>query len=211
MIKPIRLATALTLLCLASSMATAQTPAPDPDQVVKELFWGQLMAEGGETFFCQQPFSNKGFTVTEGYIYPLSHVRNALRCGTPSQCEKLEAYRRIAGDLHNMVPVQSRIEVWRRNAKYDELGDNAALKDCGMRESTQFIEPPDRIKGDIARAVAYMVQTYDLPWPGMTSIFVEWSRLDPPDPKEVARNQAITELQGQGNPFVENPEALQAL
>ncbi|MDX1635663.1 MAG: endonuclease [Marinobacter sp.] len=201
------IATALVLLCLSGTPA-AQTPAADPETVVRDLFWGQLMANGGETFFCKQPFTRKGFTVTEGHIYPLSHVRNALKCGTPTQCEKLDQYRRIAADLHNLVPVQSRIEMWRRNAKYDELGDSASEKDCGMRESTQFIEPPQQIKGDIARTIAYMVQSYGLPWLGLKSTYVEWNRIDPPDEKELARDLAIAGLQGQGNAFVTDPGSL---
>lgn len=207
MITQLRLVSAVMLLCLAP-LAAGQDSSAHPDQVVKNLFWGQLMAGGGETFFCRKPFSSKGFTVTEGYVYPLSHVRNALKCGTPTQCEKLDTYRRIASDLHNIVPVQTRVEMRRRNAMYNELGQSVPENECGMRESTQFVEPRDAIKGDIARIMAYMVQTYDLPWLGMMTSFLEWSRIDPPDARELERSQAIAELQGRDNPFVLDPGSM---
>lgn len=183
----------------------------DPEQTVEQQFWGKLYVDGGETFFCNKHFDRKGFLISEGYVYPLSHVRNALRCGTPRQCEKDDRYRQIASDLHNMVPVQSRVEMRRRNAKFEQLASSTPVSDCGIRESTQFIEPPQRIKGDVARTVAYMVNTYDLPWVGAVTIFRDWNELDPPDDIELTRHNRILELQGNANPFVREPARMAQL
>lgn len=183
----------------------------DPDLVLTEQFWGQLYAEGGYTFFCNSAFSKKGFVVSNGYVYPLAHVRNALRCGTPSQCEKDDRYRQIASDLHNIVPIQSRVEMRRRNAKYEQLAATAPLGECDIKESTQFIEPPLRVKGDVARTVAYMVSTYDLPWVGAVSVFQDWNELDPPDDSELTRHNRIVDIQGNANPFVQEPARMAQL
>ena len=201
----------IALLCpllWAGPLPAADVTTPSPETVIEERFWGQLHAEGGKTFFCDTPFTSKGFLITQGYVYPLSHVRTALRCGTPRQCEKDERYRRIASDLHNMVPVQSRVEMRRRNTKYEQLTESTPVGECEIRESTQFIEPPGRIKGDVARIVAYMVDTYHLPWLGTAVTFQSWNELDPPDDTELTRHRRIRDLQGNTNRFVTSPEQM---
>lgn len=187
--------------------AMAQKTFSDPDETASDIFWKQLYADGGVTFFCQKPFTGKSFLVTQGYIYPMSYVRNALHCGTPSQCEReSEKYRYIASDLHNMIPVQNKIEMRRRNAEYAQLGERVAAEECGIRAGFQNIEPPDRIKGDVARSVFYMVKTYDLPLIGADQVFANWDKEDPPDDSELARNKRIKELQGNDNPFISSPD-----
>lgn len=192
-----------------SGLCTAQTLFSDPDKTANDVFWHELYKDGGVTFFCQKPFKGKSFLLSTGYIYPLSHVRNALHCGTPSQCERdSDTYRYIASDLHNLIPVETRIEMRRRNAKYAQLGDRVASGDCGIREGVQNIEPPDNIKGDVARAVSYMVHTYDLPMIGSPQVFANWDQADPPDDAELTRNKRINELQGNDNPFVSGTEQM---
>ncbi len=204
----------LLTLCalLASSLVSSQnTRFSDPNAVVQNEFWGKLHAQGGTSFFCETPFTSKGFLITDGYIYPLAQVRSALDCGTSSQCADDDRYRQIASDLHNVVPVRSRIEMRRRNARYEELGSASRPDECGIRESAQFFEPPEQVKGDIARTVAYMVDTYDLPWAGSTGVFKSWSSMDPPDDRELTRHRQIAEIQGNENPFVLVPGRLENL
>ncbi len=200
------------ILLLVPPLSNGQnTRFSDPDTVVRDQFWGTLYSDGGTSFFCRTPFKNKGFTMTEGHIYPLAAVRSALGCGTSSQCGRDDRYRQIASDLHNMVPVTSRVEMRRRNARYEELSAGAREDECGNRESAQFFEPPGEVKGDVARAVAYMVDTYDLPWVGASSVFKSWNRMDPPDDHELTRHRLVSELQGNENPFIMNPERLENL
>ncbi|MCL7946054.1 endonuclease [Marinobacter sp. ATCH36] len=203
----------LTLsILLASSLVSSQnTRFSDPDTVIQNEFWGKLYAQGGASFFCETPFTSKGFLLTDGYIYPLAQVRSALDCGTSSQCADDDRYRQIASDLHNIVPVRSRVEMRRRNARFEELGAVARPDECGIRESAQFFEPPERVKGDVARTVAYMVETYDLPWAGATRVFEGWNRLDPPDDRELTRHRQVADIQGNENPFVLDPERLENL
>ncbi|NMT65435.1 endonuclease [Marinobacter orientalis] len=203
----------LTLsVLLASSLVSSQnTRFSDPETVVQNEFWGKLHARGGTSFFCETPFTSKGFLLTEGYIYPLAQVRSALDCGTTSQCANHDRYRQIASDLHNMVPVRNRIEMRRRNARYEELGSTGKPDECDIRESAQFFEPPHRVKGDVARTVAYMVDTYDLPWAGASGVFKSWNRMDPPDDRELTRHRQVAEIQGNENSFVLEPGRLENL
>ncbi|AOY87059.1 endonuclease I [Marinobacter salinus] len=203
--------TTLSFLCTASIVIGQNTRFSDPDTVIKEQFWGNLYAEGGKSFFCSTPFTRKGFILTDGYVYPLADIRSALDCGTSRQCERDNRYRQIASDLHNMIPVRSRTEMQRRSVRYENLGETINRDDCGIRESAGFFEPPELVKGDIARTVAYMVDTYDLPWLGSTPVFQGWSRLDPPDDTELTRHRRIAEIQGNENPFVTNPSRMEQL
>lgn len=199
----------LALLITSGAVIGQNVRFSDPETVIKEQFWGNLYADGGTSFFCNTPFERKGFLLTDGYVYPLADIRTALDCGTSRQCEKDNRYRQIASDLHNMVPVRSRIEMQRRNVRYDDIGAAAKPNDCGIRESAQFFEPPEHVKGDVARTVAYMVDTYGLPWLGSTSVFQGWNRLDPPDDTELTRHRRVAQIQGNENPFVTDPERME--
>lgn len=207
----LQLSSALLLLCAAGLVIGQNTRFSDPDTVIKDQFWGNLYAQGGHSFFCNTKFSSKGFVLTDGYVYPLGDVRTALDCGTSRECEQDNRYRQIASDLHNMVPVRTRTEMARRNVRYEDLGESVSTDECGMRESAGFFEPPKRVKGDVARTVAYMVDTYGLPWLGAKPVFKGWNRLDPPDDTELTRHRRIAEIQGNENPFVTDAERLERL
>ncbi|MDL0432084.1 endonuclease [Marinobacter sp. TBZ242] len=201
----------LSVLLVSSMVSSQNTRFSDPATVVQDEFWGKLYADGGTSFFCETPFTSKGFLLTDGYIYPLAQVRRALECGTSSQCASDDRYRQIASDLHNIVPVRNRTEMRRRNALYEELGPSGKPDECGIRQSAQFFEPPEKVKGDVARTVAYMVDTYNLPWAGATSVFKNWNRMDPPDDGELTRHRRIAEIQGNENPFVLEPDRMENL
>lgn len=203
--------TALGLLLTTTLVIGQNTRFSDPETVVSEHFWGNLYANGGKSFFCDNAFTSKGFVLTDGYVYPLADVRSALDCGTSRQCEQNNRYRQIASDMHNMIPVRSRTEMGRRNARYEDLGSSVSGDECGIRQSAQFFEPPVRVKGDVARTLAYMVDTYNLPWLGSSAVFKGWNRLDPPDDGELTRHRRIAEIQGNDNPFVTTPETMERL
>ena len=105
----------------------------------------------------------------------------------------------------------------RGNKYYDNTTDRASW--C----------PPDKVKGDLARALFYMAVRYDgedqdttdlrlnnLPNAskfkfGKLSTLLEWHKKDPVDKKELRRNDLIETIQGNRNPFVDNPEAVERL
>ncbi|PCM45171.1 endonuclease [Marinobacter sp. ANT_B65] len=203
--------TTLVFLLSATLVTGQNTRFSDPETVIRDQFWGNLYTDGGRSFFCDAPFSRKGFVLTEGYIYPLADVRDALSCGTARQCGKDNRYRQIASDLHNMIPVRNRTELRRRNARYEDLGVTVKEDECGIRESGPFFEPPTRVKGDVARGMGYMVNTYGLPWLGSARVFQNWNRADPPDDREVSRHKRIAEIQGNENPYITDPMRLEQL
>ena len=92
--------------------------------------------------------------------------------------------------------------------------------------SGTVFEPDDEYKGDFARTYFYMVTCYknELPnWPGSAqldyttnrykafstwsiNLLVKWARQDPVSEKETKRNDAVYKIQGNRNPYIDNPE-----
>jgi len=195
-----------------SSSLDASALSPDARHIIDRKLWGTLYRQGGKTFFCETIFRQHTVLVTESYIYPLSHVRHNLHCDTNLACERQsKVYRRIETDLHNIVPAEAKFELKQRNARYGELGREGRPGKCGVRNHRDVVDPPDRIKGDIARIIAYMHHTYGLPLLTPLRTLQKWNRLDPPDQAELTRNRQIHAIQGTTNPYVTQPWRLNHL
>ncbi len=95
------------------------------------------------------------------------------------------------------------------------------------RENASF-EPPDRAKGQVARMIFYMAVRYEVgddggdekmpdlflrdenakvkePWIGDLCTLVKWNNMFGPIDFERRRNDWVMELQGNRNPFIDNP------
>ncbi|MCP5207531.1 MAG: endonuclease [Hahellaceae bacterium] len=199
------LTTILSSLVVSSSVTGADIS--DPKAYIKEHFWGNLYKDGGITFYCKEPFKGKSILIDEAYIYSDGWIRDELNCGSPRQCrQNSEDYRKMVTDMHNIYPAESRFELKRKNAKFEFIGDEVAAGDCGVKRSFNIIEPADDIKGDVARAIFYMHKTYNLPIVGSTGQLKRWHINDPVSPEEAERNRKISEIQGNGNVFITNPD-----
>lgn len=88
-------------------------------------------------------------------------------------------------------------------------------------DAKSVFEPADEYKGDFARAYFYVFATYaDAPWkadanvcgtdgmlkPWAVELLLKWHRQDPVDSKELSRNEAVAEIQGNRNAFIDYPE-----
>ena len=134
----------------------------------------------------------------------------------------------MKADIVHVVPtdgyVNNRRSNWPfaevANITYQSLQSYCKLGSCkSAGYSGTVFEPNDEIKGDIARIYFYMATCYYTQcgnWSGgifTSSGMVEWemnvmkawSKLDPVDDVEIARNNAVKEVQGNRNPFVDYP------
>jgi endonuclease I len=105
--------------------------------------------------------------------------------------------------------------------------DNGGLLDdecTECREGNGTWEPPNQVKGDIARAMLYMDVRYEgddgvpdlqlverLTGSGEAALgrlctLIDWHRNDPVDAREMTRNDVVHSWQGNRNPFVDHPE-----
>ncbi|MDX9941352.1 MAG: endonuclease [Bacteroidales bacterium] len=139
-------------------------------------------------------------------------------------------------DMFHIFPTDKMVNGKRGNYPYGEVsnpswtsqnGSKLGPNTTGGYSGTAF-EPIDAYKGDIARGYFYMATRYedDFPswqgngnasevfenreFPGLKAwaleMFLAWHTQDPVSQKEIIRNQAIYEAQGNRNPFIDHPE-----
>lgn len=105
---------------------------------------------------------------------------------------------------------------------YSSINNYSKLGSCRTSGYTGTVfEPNDEIKGDLARIYFYMTTCYEdkstgwghvfssQKYPGLEQwtleMMMRWSKSDPLDAIETARNEAVQEVQENRNPFVDFP------
>ena len=135
-------------------------------------------------------------------------------------------------DLHHMRPCDATVNSAKSNRDFDNGGTLYidASPPAGYDGNTGCYsspsntwEPRDEDKGDVARMMMYMAVRYegsdtsfDLelvdeintsgPEYGKLSTLLAWHVQDPPDARELQRNERIFERQGNRNPFIDRPQ-----
>lgn len=188
---------------LLSTIATAEDAA--------DILINQVYAGGGSTLYCKEPFSPRDRGVKADSIYGSHLLLRQFSCITARQCSSKPGYDTVAGDLHNLYPIQRSTEVDRRGSLFGDLPKDSRENECGYQSAFQTFDPPDHAKGNVARAMVYMHRQHNLPLVGNLEMYKRWNQLDPPDDDERARNGAIGRIQGNRNPYIDDPELVQRL
>lgn len=106
-------------------------------------------------------------------------------------------------DAHNLAPCRNSINGARGN-KLFESGSGT----YGSVSSTGWY-PGDDWRGDVARAVFYMNVRYgsqcEISDVSTLSLLLQWNAIDPVSSIEDQRNDEIALIQGNRNPFIDNP------
>lgn len=134
-------------------------------------------------------------------------------------------------DLHHLRPTDVSVNSDRGDKDFDNGGTThpeATL--CKWTSNTW--EPPDVVKGDIARAIFYMAVRYEGDasevnleiqdnytststgngYLGKLSTLLQWHQNDPVDAAEQTRNNIIyTSYQSNRNPFIDHPEFVECI
>ncbi len=138
-------------------------------------------------------------------------------------------------DLHHLRPTDRNINSKRSNYGYnvggktvmDKLSDGKEVPTAAKIDAdNNSFEPPDPVKGQVARMLFYMAVRYeddsdenmpDLvlqnenkgvnePYIGNLCTLIEWNDRFPPTEFERRRNNRVMELQGNRNPFIDEPD-----
>lgn len=115
-------------------------------------------------------------------------------------------FRYMEADLHNLVPSVGEINGLRSNYSFAMIpGEPRRFGQCDMEIENRKAEPPENVRGDIARTYMYMNAAY--PDRGIISrknrkLFEAWNRQDPVDQWECLREKRIAKIQGNRNFFV---------
>src|SRR5690554_92891 len=137
-------------------------------------------------------------------------------------------------DLYHIYPTDGYVNNRRGNLPFGEVGitiwestngSKVGQNTFGNYTQTVF-EPTDEYKGDIARSYFYMVTAYEdivpqwssdqmggTSYPGFSDwslqLLLKWHREDPVSLKEVRRNEEVSKIQGNRNPFIDYPELVE--
>ena len=167
----------------------------------------------------------------EGVCYNREHIL-PVACWTINK-NRDEAEKEVMfTDLHHVVSTDGFVNAQRSAWVYDEVKSVTWTNKLGSKLGTgktwneTSFEPVDEYKGDIARVYFYMLTCYmdkDFTQGGKgyryftysngvcdfksqaLALMLKWHRQDPVSEKEVARNTKVADLQGNMNPFVEQP------
>ncbi len=178
----------------------------DYKQIIDKDFWNKAYPMGGKTFYCDAAFDKPSPILTVSHIYPTSFITKELGCRSERSCLRSNPkYEEIISDLHNMVPVNSFYHFKLKDSLFGVLEASNEANECGIKKRYNIIEPPDRIKGDIARIHFYMHKQYDLPLNSNFFFMKAWDKMDPPSKEEIEKNKRIKEAQGNENAFISDP------
>lgn len=155
--------------------------------------------------------SSRAERVEWEHIMPASWFGRDLQCWQKDKrqyCNKNDPkYRKMEGDMHNLFPVIGEINADRSNYRFGNvLISNGDYGKCDFKISFKGrkVEPRSEVKGDIARAMLYMSDRYNVKISkNQKRLYEVWSKNDPVSAEELKRNDYIKLVQGNGNPFVE--------
>ncbi len=144
----------------------------------------------------------------------------------------------MVSDVHHIYPTDGKVNGMRGNYPYGEVGsslkyesENGSLlgqAEAGLGYKGTVFEPIDEFKGDLARSYFYMATRYEDQVDDWKSVMLDgskdqvfedwslemllkWNEEDPVSLKEIARNNAAYDFQGNRNPFVDHPEYIEAI
>lgn len=135
-------------------------------------------------------------------------------------------------DLYNLMPCESKTNSSKSNYAMGKVSgtpsfDNGATKIGTSAWGCKVWEPADEWKGDFARGYMYMATCYqNLSWTSAGTdilqngtyptlkekaykLFIQWAKADMPNQLEITRNNKVSEIQGNRNPFVDFPNLME--
>ncbi|HHX68904.1 MAG TPA: hypothetical protein GX708_12735, partial [Gallicola sp.] len=123
-------------------------------------------------------------------------------------------------DLHHIRPTDPSVNSSRGNKKFGEVvnGNEVTISPgnggggSGCYSNSQYFEPRDEVKGDVARIIFYLMTRYSqsdnyvfTDVAQSLEMLLEWHESDPVDNAEIIRNDRIEDYQGNRNPYIDNP------
>jgi len=139
------------------------------------------------------------------HVFPKSLATPSLTTSNPGS----------GTDAHNLRACDGQMNSSRNNRPYEDASGTA-----GITPTTGNWYPGDEWKGDVARMIMYMYVRYPSQckaisvgvgstsysnFGDMPNIFLEWNAADPVSAYEMNRNDILQAIQGNRNPFIDNP------
>ena len=187
-----------------------------------------------ETIYCGAKFESKAITNPNGFSSPKykgrsqrvewEHVvpeenfgrafpewrtghKDCKRKGRSCAIKKSREFRLMYSDMYNLFPAIGSVNALRSNYNCSEgLGDNSSLGGCDMKIKARKAEPPNSVKGIIARTYLYMDKVYTKYRIGSSNkkMFKAWNKMYPVTDFECKRAKKIQSIQHNRNAIVKS-------
>ena len=194
-------------------------------------FWPKFYEIGGTTIYCGLEFSPPDprkiddRSVSAEHVFAAKWMLEKFNCSDRDKC-KDKGFQRAEADLHNLWPAIININSSRQELPFGEITGESQSKDEKNRAKdnlkkfhtycpdyartykdsgeVDIVEPRDSVKGNIARSLLYMMDSYNLKLPDEMELvmLLKWHLADPPDEIERLRNLVFEQLQGTKNPYI---------
>jgi len=156
-----------------------------------------------------QTYSGRANRVEWEHVVPASlmpaHQFDCWVLGNREDCERNDPRAQgMLFDLHNLAPSIGQVNALRSSDQYTEIpGGPSGFGSCPIQDVQREFEPPDCLKGDVARIWLYMSFRHgvEIP-PNERDMFERWSANDPVSPWEKDREGRIFDYTFVHNPFV---------
>lgn len=199
-----------------SSFNSAQQQLENYRQA-KRLFWDHVYKQGDVSLYSRERIPKKSHRLVNiEHIYPMSWVTHAVGCGDRDTCRRYsDLFNQIEADIHNMYPARKDLNYIRSSLSFGMVdGEERKFNDFDFEVDLQkrVIEPTIASRGNIARAMFYMVDAYDLTiFKRQRDLLQTWHEQDPPSKRERQRNDLIEAVQGNRNYFIDHPKEVRFL
>lgn len=121
----------------------------------------------------------------------------------------------MRSDLHHLMATFMHPNSVRGSLPFGVVRGNADYENkAGAKRGNGVFEPPDAVKGRVARGMLYFYARYKDSrtfgrqsqqfWNQQIELFLEWNRRFPPDAFEARRNDLVQSFQGNRNPFIDD-------
>lgn len=162
--------------------------------------------------------ANRASRIEWEHVVPASFYGKTLACwkhkGRKNCGEKSFEFRKFESDMHNLRPVIGELNGDRSNLFYGITSTQypATYGQCKFKIDfqTNFAEPPDEIKGDLARITLYVSEKYKLPFSEeYIRMLRGWAKRDPVSDVEKIINDKIKFYQGDSNYYIDGSKKIE--
>lgn len=121
----------------------------------------------------------------------------------------------MRSDVHHLMATFMHPNSVRGSMPFGIVTGNADYENkAGAKRGNGVFEPPDAVKGRVARGLLYFYSRYKdsrmfgrtsvVFWNQQIEIMMKWNRQFPPDAFEARRNDLVEQYQGNRNPFIDD-------
>lgn len=168
--------------------------APNPNRPDRK----RLTPDAGSCGLQARKNADRAGRIEWEHVVPAWEFGHQLLCwqqGGRKACRKDPKFRMMEADLMNLVPAVGELNGDRSNFRYGMVaGEPRKYGACDFEVDfkQRVAEPPEQVRGDIARIYFYMADKYGLKiGRKQRQLFESWNRTDPVDAAERARRARI--------------------